>query len=241
MKERIRFVLMDIEGTTSSIDFVHETLFPYSKSHLETFLCEHGEDERLNQILLKVRETMAAENIEGSEAEVLKKWIDVDRKHPALKEVQGMIWKKGFESGDIKGHFYKEVPEYLHKWKSLGLKLGIYSSGSVLAQKLLFKYSLFGDLSKYIDEHFDTKVGHKKEKGSYRQILSTLASLFPKDDPLKASEVLFLSDIEEELCAANASSIQTCLLVRDGSAIGEGEFTVAANFIDVSEKFNILK
>src|SRR5690606_47121 len=119
----------------------------------------------------------------------LKEWITNDKKDPLLKKIQGEIWQTGYENGELKGHIYPDVPEAFKRWLAKGLKLGIYSSGSILAQKLLFKYSVFGDLDQYISANFDTSVGPKREVQSYHNIAKELG--------LAAKEILFLSDIEE--------------------------------------------
>ncbi|MBL8994343.1 MAG: acireductone synthase [Spirochaetia bacterium] len=214
---------MDIEGTTSSISFVHETLFPYSAKRLGSFLKEKNGVPVVNAILSRVAETLLAESKEGTpsgeldlvecEAALLK-WIREDRKHPALKELQGLIWREGYESGAYKGHVYPDVLPNWKKWKASGLALGIYSSGSVEAQKQIFGYSEVGDLTSYLSNYFDTRVGPKKEMASYTRIASELA--------LHPEAILFLSDVPAELDAAREAGVKTTHLLRPGTPPGQG-------------------
>ncbi len=207
----IRFILTDIEGTTTEINFVHQVLFPYAAERLADFVNAHAHDPAVQQCLTRVKETVEAEDqrpIGKAEAiETLLHWIQTDRKHTALKLLQGMIWKTGFEEGHYQGHLYPDVPVALERWKQQGLGLGIYSSGSVQAQQLLFAHSVAGDLTPYFSHYFDTEVGGKKEVLSYQNIAQTL-NLAPQ-------EILFLSDVVAELDAAKAAEFQVTQLVRE--------------------------
>lgn len=215
---------MDIEGTTTSTSFVHETLFPYSARRLGSFLKEKKGESAVNAILSRVAETILSESKGGSHSAkkmnvdeceaALQKWIREDRKHPALKELQGLIWREGYESGAYKGHVYPDVLPNWKKWKAAGLVLGIYSSGSVDAQKQIFGYSEAGDLTGYLSNYFDTRVGAKKENASYARIASELA--------LAPSDILFLSDVPAELDAAREAGMKTTHLIRPGTAPGQG-------------------
>ena len=206
----MKYILMDIEGTTTSISFVHDTLFPFAKTHLRSFIIKNMQSEDVKIILADTKKTILEEQkriIDSNEAiEHLSKWIDQDRKHPALKKIQGMIWKTGYETGEIKGHVYSDVPESLKRWKNARLTLGIYSSGSIEAQIDLFKNSSFGNLAHYFSNHFDTSIGHKREVQSYLNIAKKLG--------LPPSEILFLSDIKDELDAAKSTGFQTIQLLR---------------------------
>ena len=153
----------------------------------------------------------------------LIQWIDEDRKHGALKKLQGMIWKEGFEDGSIKGHFYDDVPLNLRKWKAAGYTLGVYSSGSIQAQKLIYKHSCFGDMTDLISFYFDTGVGHKRETESYKNIVKELGG-----DP---SEYLFLSDVFQELDAAQEVGMKTIQLERED--ILKGDHTIVQNFSQI--------
>lgn len=217
----IHLVLMDIEGTTTSLSFVKDVLFPYSKRQLASYVRENQNRPWVEKCLQDVQETVAKENLTSSYSdsdsvegliEVLQQWIDEDRKHPALKTLQGYIWRKGYETEEYKAHVYEDVFSALPEWKKNGLRLGIYSSGSVEAQKLLFQHTVKGDLTPLIDYYFDTQVGGKSEEASYRAILQRTS--------LQGNQVLFLSDVERELDAAKAAGIRTLQLLRPGTVPG---------------------
>lgn len=219
-----KFILMDIEGTTSSISFVHEKLFPYASEHMLDFIREHKERPEVQKILTELSAEQGCGLSLPAAAELFQDWIKEDKKHPLLKNIQGLIWKGGFEEGVLKGHIYPEVSEVIKSWKDQGITLGIYSSGSVEAQKLLFKYSEEGDLTPLLSAHFDTKVGHKREVESYQNIVKELG--------LDAGEILFLSDITEELDAAKAAGLQVMQLFRDGVP-GETPHPHVENFNEI--------
>lgn len=206
----MKYILMDVEGTTTSISFVHDVLFPYSAERLKSYVETHLNDPNIQEVLLKTQNTVREEEDLNLNRDALidklLEWIRIDRKHNALKKLQGLIWHEGYSKGEIKGHVYDEVPSVLKSWKDAGLELGIYSSGSVEAQRSLFGHSLFGDLNSYFSHNFDTAVGGKRESQSYKNILEVLKQL-PED-------VLFLSDITEELDAAQAAGMQAIQLVR---------------------------
>jgi enolase-phosphatase E1 len=203
----VKAIVTDIEGTTSSIDFVHQTLFPYARSRLRGFLRDHASDDAVKAVLAEVEtiEQRALSHVEA--ATVLERWIDEDRKVTPLKALQGMIWKVGYEAGELKGHVYPDTPTALRRWHAAGLKLYVYSSGSVEAQKLIFGHTQYGDLTPLFSGYYDTRVGGKREEASYRAILA--------DIRFEAGDVLFLSDVGEELDAARSAGMQTTQLVRD--------------------------
>ena len=206
----VRVVVTDIEGTTSSIDFVHQTLFPYARSHLRAFLQAHADDTAVRACLGEV------EAIEGrplsidEAAAVLERWIDEDRKVTPLKTLQGLIWAQGYAAGELQGHVYDDTPVALRRWHTQGRKLYVYSSGSVEAQKLIFGHTAHGDLTPLFSGYFDTRVGGKREADSYRGILQQIG--------MPGRDVLFLSDVGEELDAARAAGMQTLQLIRDAKA-----------------------
>lgn len=224
----VRFILLDIEGTTTDIHFVHQVLFPYSAQRLPAYVETHQQAQPVQEALLSVKETVLQEegrSIDESEAiQVLLGWIQQDRKHTALKQLQGLIWKEGFEKGHYQGHVYDDVPQALRNWQGKGIGLGIYSSGSVQAQKLLFGYSIHGDLTRFFSHYFDTKVGGKKEVDSYKNIVAQL-NLAPLD-------VLFLSDIEAELDAARLAGLRTTQLLREGT-VPSAKHATASNLLSV--------
>jgi len=219
----VRFILLDIEGTTTDIFFVHEVLFPYSEKRLSAYVATHAEDESVRQALESVKETIQQEEkrsmTDAEAVDVLQSWIRQDRKHTALKQLQGMIWKEGFETLQYQGHVYDDVPRALQNWQRKGIELGIYSSGSVQAQKLLFGHSIFGDLTPMFSHYFDTRVGGKREVSSYQNILAELN--------LAPMEVLFLSDVEAELDAARLAGMRTIQLVREGTQASTRHETAA--------------
>jgi enolase-phosphatase E1 len=213
---------MDIEGTTTSISFVHDILFPYSKERMSTFIKTHQNDAEILTILDEVKYTVENEkNYLPNNQQIINQlieWINADRKHPSLKKIQGLIWNEGYTSGEIKGHVYQEVPAALEKWKNKNITLGIYSSGSIKAQKDLFGFSLFGNLNKFISNNFDTNIGHKREIESYQKISQQLS--------IPSKDILFLSDISEELDAAKSAGFQTIQLVRIGIVPNTGHAQV---------------
>jgi len=222
----IRVVLTDIEGTTSSISFVHDVLFPYASEHLPGFIRARYQDNpavagQLDAVAEK--SGVARDDVDGL-IEVLQGWIREDRKETALKALQGMVWEQGYQQGELKGHIYADAAEYLQRWHDRGLRLFVYSSGSVKAQKLIFGFTTEGDFTPFFSGYFDTGIGGKKEADSYRNILSELG--------VEAGTVLFLSDVEAELEAAEQAGMQTAWLVREGDLPETGRF-VARDFAEV--------
>jgi len=224
----IRYVLTDIEGTTTPITFVHDVLFPYSKARLAEFVRTHANDSRVQNCLEDTKKTVHEEEghaVSDDEAtQQLERWIQQDRKHPALKTLQGMIWRYGYESGTYTSEVYADVRPALERWKERGLGLGIYSSGSVEAQQLLFGHTPTGDMTPLFAHFFDTAVGGKRESSSYQAILTRLS--------LPGSAVLFLSDVPEELDAAEAAGMRTVQLIRPGTVASAGHQT-ARDFTEV--------
>ena len=221
----VRAIVTDIEGTTSSIDFVHEVLFPYTSEHMPEFVRDHRSDPAVVPILDAVR-TEAGEAAAGIDRviEILLQWIDEDRKVTSLKSLQGQIWKHGYESGAFTGHMYEDAVTRLRAWATAGIDLYVYSSGSVGAQKLLFGYSDAGDLTPLFRGYFDTNIGHKREAGSYRKIV--------EDIGVPATDILFLSDVAGELDAAAETGMQTFQLVRDEKVV-PGNHRIAHGFDEV--------
>ena len=214
MDSQIKYILSDIEGTTSSISFVVDELFPYFREHIQVLpkMAMVSEvKESFAQVIKLVKEE-EGKSITTTEEVIayLDKWSREDRKVTPLKTLQGFVWKKAYEEGDIKGHVYDDVPTCFNKWRANGLKIGIFSSGSIHAQKLLFQYSCFGDLSKHLSNYFDTNTGAKRDSETYKTIAEIL--------DLEPQQILFLSDIREELVAADEIGYQTMQLVRPGSS-----------------------
>jgi enolase-phosphatase E1 len=222
----IRVILTDIEGTTSSISFVHEVLFPYAAEHMADFVREgHQSTLEISEQLDAVAEASGVDrgDIDGL-IEVLLEWIRNDRKETPLKALQGMLWQKGYQEGAFKGHVYADAADYLQRWHDRGYRLFVYSSGSVKAQKLIFGFSEAGDLTPFFSGYFDTRVGGKKEPEAYRTILNELG--------VEAGTVLFLSDVEAELEAAESAGMKTVWLVRDGDRPDTNR-PVASDFAEV--------
>jgi enolase-phosphatase E1 len=203
----IRAIVTDIEGTTSSISFVRDVLFPYARERLPAFIETHGDTPEVQHWLHEAAKEAGL--VEASRQEVIELligWIDEDRKSTALKALQGMIWKDGYEAGDYRSHMYPEVADRLRAWQAEGFSLYVYSSGSVTAQKLLFGFSESGDLTPLFSGYFDTETGHKREADSYTAIAEAI------DVP--PQQILFLSDIVEELDAAQTAGLHTAWLIR---------------------------
>jgi len=200
-------ILTDIEGTTSSISFVKDVLFPYAAKHLPEFVRQHANDAKV-QVQLQ---TLADElQVSVDEMDVLiatlLQYIKEDRKHTVLKTLQGMIWLRGYRDGDYTAHVYPDAVQQLKQWHTQGIPIHVYSSGSIAAQKLFFQYSDFGDLRYLFNGYFDTTSGGKRETQSYRNILNDLN--------VEATRVWFFSDIIEELDAAHQAGLHTVLLDR---------------------------
>lgn len=203
----IRAIVTDIEGTTSSISFVKDVLFPYARKRLPAFIETHADKPEVQHWLHEAAKEAGI--IEASRQEIIELllgWIDQDRKSTALKALQGMIWKEGYEAGEYRAHVYPEVVARLHAWRADGLHLYVYSSGSVPAQRLFFRYSEAGDLTPLFAGYFDTETGPKRESASYAAIAEALGE--------RPEHILFLSDIVEELDAAQAAGLQTGWLLR---------------------------
>jgi enolase-phosphatase E1 len=199
-------ILTDIEGTTSSISFVKDVLFPYARDALPGFVREHGQREDVRKWLDAVATEHGAVCSDDVIVEILQGMIDEDRKHTALKALQGMIWSDGYRSADFTAHIYPDAAAMLRRWHDASIPLAVYSSGSVPAQKLFFGHTDAGDLTALFGGWFDTEVGHKRDADSYREIARRLDR--PTDD------ILFLSDVVEELDAAREAGMRTVLIDR---------------------------
>lgn len=216
-------VVLDIEGTTTPVSFVYEVLFPYARAQLRQFLHEHIGDAELPQAISLLRAEHAGDVAAGepvpdwrdAELDALANYLgwlmDRDRKSPGLKLVQGQIWEHGYEDGTLRGAVYPDVLPALERWRAAGLTIAIYSSGSVLAQRLLFANSTSGNLTRFIAHYFDTAVGPKRSVESYRRIAAAMGHV--------ANELLFISDIDAELDAALGAGFQTLLCVRPPSVV----------------------
>ena len=199
-------IVTDIEGTTSSISFVKDVLFPYARRALPGFVAAHRDDPEVRHWLDKVREELGGDADDDKAVEALQAWIDADRKHTALKALQGRIWEAGYAGNEYSAHIYADAAAALKRWHGAGHEIHVYSSGSVPAQQLLFAHTTAGDLAPLFSGWFDTRVGGKREADSYRYLLKQIGRA--------PGEAVFLSDVVEELDAARDAGFDTVLVDR---------------------------
>jgi enolase-phosphatase E1 len=237
----ISTVLLDIEGTTTPIDFVHRILFSYARVHFEEFLRTQWEEASVHADIELLRANHGADKESGQSPPEWRKdsvsaeqssalnyilWLmDKDAKSAPLKSLQGKIWRQGYQNGELKSEVYSDVPRAFLRWSQQQRSICIFSSGSVLAQKLLFAHTASGDLSRFLKQYFDTEVGAKREPGSYRKIAAALGT-----DP---SCVLFISDTPQELDAARTAKMETALCVRGPEAPASAEDHTIVRTFDV--------
>lgn len=218
-------ILLDIEGTTTPIDFVYEVLFPYARRRVKDFLARHLSSEEVRRDIAALYEEHAADLGRGldppplagssresrleSIADYVHWLMDQDRKSTPLKSLQGRIWEEGYRSGQLRSRIFPDVPPAFERWRKQKKDICIYSSGSRLAQKLLFAHTEAGDLTGAIREYFDTGVGAKADPQSYHHIASALE--------LRPSEIIFISDVTAELSAAHSAGMKTLLSMRPGN------------------------
>jgi len=219
-------LLLDIEGTTTPVDFVYESLFPFAAERVEAYLRQHAAEVEIAGLVEELRREHATDRAKHpalgpwlhasgeeeriSAAKYVRHLIALDRKVTPLKTLQGKIWEEGFLSGALLGDVYGDVPRAFERWKAAGKRIAIFSSGSVLAQKLLFGHSKAGDLTRYIDGYFDTTTGPKRKAASYTAIAMAMG--------VQAESVLFVSDVVAELQAARDAGMETALMLRPGTA-----------------------
>jgi enolase-phosphatase E1 len=204
----VRAVLTDIEGTTSTIRFVHEVLFPYADAHLDAYVAANRTEPHVAAAMRDAAHE-AGEPPDAGDATILAwlhRWIADDRKSTPLKTLQGLIWQEGYASGEIPGHVYPDAVDGLRRWHAAGLRLYVYSSGSIAAQQTLFGHTPAGDLRPLFSGYFDTTTGPKRERASYDAIARAIG--------LPPAEIVFLSDVDAELDAAQAAGFQTVRLLR---------------------------
>jgi enolase-phosphatase E1 len=218
-------ILTDIEGTTSSLSFVRDVLFPYSRAHLPAFIKAHAQDPLIQKELEAINQLKGAVLSQQEALDQLLTWIDQDQKITPLKALQGLIWEAGYEQGDFHGHLYEDAARMLKVWASQGFKLYVFSSGSIKAQKLLFGHTEEGDLSPLFSDFFDTRIGSKQDPEAYRAIARATRQA--------ASNILFLSDIGTELDAARAAGMATTQLIRENQPIHSEQHAVAKTFDDI--------
>ena len=233
----VRVVLLDIEGTTTPISFVHETLFAFARARLDDYLTRHWRDSALQEIVRKLADEHAAEQdratdwraaaddeLRSSVAAYVSWLMDRDRKSPGLKELQGLIWEDGYRAGQLRGVVWQDVPDAMRRWRSAGLRIAIYSSGSELAQRRLFESTAQGDLTPMIEAFFDTRMGGKLVPDSYGRISNALE--------VTPDQVCFVSDVGGELRAAATAGCRVVLSARPGNPPQSGveEFTMVTSF-----------
>ena len=207
----VRAILIDIEGTTSSLAFVKDVLFPYARDALPTYVRTH--EVELKGVIGDIAATVGKSQLTTQETiDILLQWMDEDRKVTPLKTLQGIVWKSGYESGALQSHVYEDAVSALRQWHAGGLQISVYSSGSIAAQKLLFSHTPYGDLSPLFGHYFDTTTGPKLESRSYEKIAASLR--------VPAKSIVFLSDHAGEIQAAAAAGLQTVLLAREQTAAG---------------------
>ena len=222
MSSSPRGILLDIEGTTSSISFVYDVMFPYARKHFAGYLAEHWNTPEVEAVLPLLADDLGADSVEamfgdakdsGAQQKIvvarLIQLMDDDIKATGLKKIQGLVWQAGFHSGEMVAHVYDDVRPALEAWKATGIDIRIYSSGSVHAQHLFFKHSVAGDLLPFFSGHYDTTTGAKASADSYRAIATEFG--------LAPEEILFVSDVAAELEGALAAGMQTVLSVRPGN------------------------
>jgi enolase-phosphatase E1 len=229
----VRGVVLDIEGTTTPVSFVYDVLFPYAQEHLESWVASHPAE--VEEPLRLLRHEWDADVARGTNPPSLEsprwlaeyaRWLmQQDRKSPGLKLLQGLVWEGGYADGSLRGDVYPDVPPALSRWKDAGLAIAIYSSGSVLAQRLIFSTTVYGDLTRFIDRHFDTTVGAKREAASYSHIAKAM--------DLPPATVLFVSDVIAELDAARDTGIQAVHCMRDGADAGTSGIDAVRTFDDL--------
>lgn len=215
----IKAIVTDIEGTTTSLSFVKDILFPYAKKNIAEFVRKNQNDPKVSSLINDVEKEAGyastykqdvKPDVKADIEQCIKQlidWIDEDKKITPLKALQGLIWEAGYSQGDYTGHVYQDAYRQLSQWHEQGIKLYVYSSGSVYAQRLLYGYSDYSDMTPLFTDYFDTKVGAKTEINSYQKIIKSIA--------LPGDEILFLSDITQELDAAKAAGMHTMLLERE--------------------------
>jgi enolase-phosphatase E1 len=215
LSDDVRGILLDIEGTTTPIAFVHDVLFTYARDHVREFLLANVDNEEVRADIALLGDEHADDvnnnrNPPPLVADYVEWLIALDRKSTGLKSLQGKIWRQGYQDGNLKSQVFADVAPAFERWHQRGLSINIFSSGSVLAQKLLFAHTEAGDLTRFIDDYFDTNVGKKREAESYRRIAEKMK--------LPAGEILFVSDVIDELNAAHDARMRVLLSIRPGNA-----------------------
>ena len=228
----VRAILLDVEGTTTPADFVTRVLFPYARERVAAFLERRREDPGVGDDLARLRDERETDARAGhgpppwTDGVAYVHWLmDRDRKSTGLKSLQGKIWEEGYRRGSLVGQVYPDVPRAFQRWRSEGRTIAIFSSGSVLAQRLLFGRTAAGDLTPFLAAHFDTATGAKGDPESYGRIATALQSA--------PADVLFVSDVTAELDAARAAGMRTALCVRGEGRPACGGHPIARTFDEI--------
>lgn len=232
--------MLDVEGTTTSISYVYDVLFPYARQHAHYFLRRHGESTAVQDIVAALRRQHVEDEKLGlapppMDDDALERWapglrylnwlMDRDSKAPPLKGLQGLIWEEGYAAGQLKGHVFPDVPRAFQRWHEHSVSIAIFSSGSVRAQKQLFANSEAGDLSHYIGAYFDTSTGAKRDSASFAAIARALER--------EPSEIAFVSDVGEELDAASAAGMRPLLCIRPGNRPSGSQYSSIHSFDEI--------
>jgi enolase-phosphatase E1 len=227
------FVLLDVEGTTTPVDFVYRVLFPHARERVRDFLEAHADDPEVARDVSALRDEHTSDQAAGNAppawdgsvdtVAVYARWLmDQDRKLTPLKALQGRIWAEGYAAGQLRGQVFDDVPRALARWTASGRRVAIFSSGSVLAQKLIFGHSDHGDLTRFLSAYFDTTTGAKRDAESYRRIAEAVGE--------PAAGGLFVSDVVAELDAARGAGLATALAVRSPQKPEPNGHRVIASF-----------
>ena len=230
MLPQIKTIVTDIEGTTSDIDFVRHVLFPYAAERIGDFVQKHANDAGVGEQLTEVAREIGTSDLSAIILQ-LQQWIEQDVKATPLKQLQGMIWRDGYQQGVLQSPIYDDAYEWLQRWHARDLSLAVYSSGSVAAQQLFFQYNNRGDLRSWFQHWFDTTTGAKIVAESYRTIAQVLK--------LQPASVLFLTDLPSEAEAASAAGMQVLLLNRAGLVTGDQVCPVIESFAEVTDHVSI--
>ena len=220
----VKAIVTDIEGTTTSVSFVYDVLFPYARDHLPGYVTKHASDPEIIDQLEEIEKEVGRKLNQQQAIKKLIEWMDEDRKITPLKKIQGLIWEDGYNNRSFTGHIYDDVPPNLQRWHDMNILLYVYSSGSIKAQKLLFCNTIYGDLTGYFTDFFDTTTGNKRECKSYQRITAV--------GGCDAKDILFLSDLQQELDAAAAAGLKTILVNRDGQ-VEHGDTDMVKNFDEI--------
>ena len=233
----ISAILLDIEGTTTPVSFVFDVLFPFARNNVESFLHQRGGEAEVQQDLARLKqeydqETFSSDlpawetNDPGAAVPYIHYLISIDRKSTGLKALQGKIWNQGYESGELRSQLFSDIKPAFDRWHSAQKDIYIFSSGSVQAQKLIFRYSPEGDLTSYLSGYFDTTTGPKRDVESYRKIANCIG--------ISPTQLLFISDVVAELRPAAEAGLQTLFSSRPGNHSHDSEgFTLITNFNDI--------